>query len=132
MEITVGGLRQADETIQSSHVHVSEQQKKTGEETGKQQETIYDAVSEQGDTLSISEEGKAENAKMNSASEGKETTDGIVIKKEVKDNVQEQESDLSTINLSTYTESELRQMYLDGDITKSEYDEEINSRERKG
>ncbi len=30
MEITVGDLRQADETIQSSYVHVSEQQRSRG------------------------------------------------------------------------------------------------------
>lgn len=45
--------------------------------------------------------------------------DGIVIRKK---------SGESTINLSVYTESELRQMYLDGDITKAEYDEELGGR----
>lgn len=129
MEITIGDMRQVEDTVQSSHISAPEQQKNTREETIKQQERAYNAVSSQGDTLSISEAGKAENAKMNNLSGDEETTDGIVIRKEVEGNKQEQESILSTINLSIYTESELRQMYLDGDITRSEYDEEISSRE---
>lgn len=129
MEVTIGGMRQVEDTVQNSHINASEQQKKTREETVKQQEQAYNAVSPQGDTLSISEAGKAENARMNNLAGDNETTDGIVIRKEVEGNIQEQEGILSTINLSTYTESELRQMYLDGDITRSEYNEEISSRE---
>jgi len=87
---------------------------------GKQQELAYDTVSPDGDTFSISKAGKSANSQ-------KDTMDGIVIQKEATENGQV--SNASTVNLSAYSESELKQMYLDGDITRAEYNEEISSRE---
>lgn len=89
---------------------------------GKQKESSYNIISSDGDTLSVSEAGKAANSK-------KDTMDGIVIQKEMAEN--RYISNGSTENLSTYSEMELKQMYLDGTITRAKYDEEIRSREKQ-
>ena len=103
---------------------------KTQEGTGKQQETAYNRVSPDGDTVSISEAGKrAISVEKDTEPADENTADGIVIHKEAEKSNPKEEEQVSTVNLSEYTESELKQMYLDGDITKSEYDEELNSRE---
>lgn len=145
MEIISGSMRTAEDMGQGIDAGASEQQRKVPEggtgqkemktqyDAGKRQ-TSYDAISLYGDTISISDAGKAANLAKGNKLVNEDTTDGIVIRKEAGENKQEteQENDVSTINLSTYTETELRQMYLDGDITKAEYDEEISSRETQG
>ena len=130
MEIMVGKMETVEDMEQRAHISVAKQQKKssggaaereeiqTRQNTAKQP-TSYDAVSGYGDTLSISKEGKTASAENGSRLVSGDTEDGIVIRKE---------SGESTINLFVYTESELRQMYLDGDITKAEYDEELGGR----
>ena len=143
MEVRVGIMEKAENMDQRVSIGASEQQKRASEGTAEQKETktqhnaekqqaSYDAVSPHGDTLSISEAGKVTSSEKGSKLVNKDTTDGIVIQKETEQNEQEQESEASTINLSVYTELELKQMYLDGDITRAEYDEEINSREIQG
>lgn len=130
MEIMVGKMETAEDMEQRAHISVAKQQKKSSggaaerEEMQTRQNTVkqptsYDAVSGYGDILSISKEGKTASAENGSRLVSGDTEDGIVIRKE---------SGESTINLSVYTESELRQMYLDGDITKAEYDEELGGR----
>lgn len=124
MNISIKDTGQLTGAISGSQYKVSEQ-KKTQEETVRQSDTSYTAVSSQGDTVTVSEAGKAANSNM-----GNQTgTDGTVTKKNVEEYLMESESSNSTINLSGYTETELKQMYLDGDITKAEYDEELASRE---
>lgn len=76
---------------------------------GKQKDSAYNINSPDGDTLSVSEAGKAANSK-------KDIMDGIVIQKEMAEN--RHISNGSTENLSTYSEMELKQMYLDGTITR--------------
>lgn len=116
MSIGIDSIAQPTATAQSSQVSVPENQKQVTEES--QSEKAYDAVSSEGDTLSVSEAGKA-------ASMGK--SDRVVLLSQ-----SESDSSVSTVNLGIYTDNELRQMYLDGDITKAEYDEELSSREAAG
>lgn len=109
MGISINGVKQAMETYQSINVNTREH---TGtkeiireDTTGNSQTAAsYDAVSAYGDTLTISAGGRAAGTNSSCASED------------------------STDNLSEYTESELKQMYLDGTITKTEYEEELESR----
>lgn len=140
MEMIIGSMGTAQDMEQRVNSGESERQKKVSEgvterkdmktqHDEEKQQISYDAVSPHGDTLSISEAGKAVSSEKGGKLVNKDTTDGIVIRKEAGENEQEQEREVSTINLSVYTESELKQMYLDGDITRAEYDEEINSRE---
>lgn len=134
MEITIGSMKPEEDRKQNASVGASEQNKKVSDEMAerkgvKVQETAYDTVSPHGDTLSISEAGMAATSQKDNEPGNKDTTDGIVIRKEAEGN--QQESDVSTVNLSIYTKEELRQMYLDGDITRAEYDEEISSREMR-
>lgn len=127
MNISIKDTGQLTGAISGSQYKVSEQ-KKTQEETVRQSDTSYTAVSSQGDTVTVSEAGKAANSNMGN----QDRTDGTVTKKNVEEYLTESESSESsnsTINLSGYTETELKQMYLDGDITKAEYDEELASRE---
>lgn len=140
MEMIVGNMRMAEDQEQRVSIGESEQQKKATEGVSERkdmktrhdvekQQVSYDAVSFYGDTLSISEAGKAVSSEPGGKQVNGDTTDGIVIRKETEEKEQRQESEVSTVNLSVYTESELKQMYLDGDITRAEYDEEISSRE---
>lgn len=132
MEITIGSMRTEEELVKNTYSAVSEQRKEvSGERTEPQnmkaqQETSYDRVSTDGDTLSISEAGKAVSLGQDNKSVKIETEDGAVIQKEAEEDGQD--SNVPVVNLSTYTETELKQMYLDGDITRTEYDEEISSR----
>lgn len=132
MEITIGSMRTEEELVKNTYSAVSEQSKEaSGERTElqnrkAQQETSYDRVSTDGDTLSISEAGKAVSLGQDNKSVRIETEDGAVIQKEAEEDGQD--SNVPVVNLSTYTETELKQMYLDGDITRTEYDEEISSR----
>lgn len=125
MSFTINNVEQSADRLQGLQNSVSEKQKKTQEEVAVQQETAYAAVSCEGDTLSISEAGKAAGTQPDNQTE----TDGVVIQKAAEEYLTESESGNSTINLSGYTENELKEMYLDGEITKAEYDEEIDSRE---
>lgn len=111
MGISINSVTQAAGTYQSTNVssHQQHQTKQVIKEASP--ENTYDAVSGQGDTLTISETGKS--ASMNLSNE----------------NSAESQSESSTENLSNYTQTQLKQMYLDGTITKSEYDEELTSRE---
>lgn len=139
MEMTIGSMRPEEDINQNAAQGMTEQHRKVSEgmgerkelkeqyRAGKQQETAYNTVSPHGDTLSISEAGRTANGNK---SGNKDTTDGIVIRKEAEK--KEQESEVSTVNLSSYTKQELKQMYFDGDITRAEYDEEISSREMQG
>lgn len=129
MELAVTDMKQQAGAMQSSQMEAVEQQKKVKEETANP-ETSYDVVSSQGDTVSFSKEGKAAEAQVGSIKSQSE--DGTVVLKTAKEDDAELEEALSTVNLSQYTETELEEMYLDGEITKIEYDEEISSREIMG
>lgn len=146
MEIMVGEMGTAEDMERRSDIGAVGQQNKSSEELEEQkdweeqqntekQRTSYDAVSMYGDTLTISKAGKTASSENGSKLVSEDTIDGIVIQKKAgeSEHGQEsgQESEVYTINLSTYTESELKQMYLDGDITRAEYDEEISSREMR-
>lgn len=124
MDFLIKDGTQATDGISISSPQSIPERQKEPTETAVQPEPSYTAVSSQGDTLSISEEGRAMNNKGNFPEE----SDGTVIRKAVAE-AAVSESENSTVNLSIYTETELEQMYLDGEITKAEYDEEISSRE---
>ncbi len=141
MEIIIEKMGTAENTEQKVNSSVYKQQKNSLEgvaerkemkmqHDAKKQPVSYDAVSLHGDTLSISKVGKTAGSQKESGLVNEDTADGIVIRK--KADAKKQESESSTINLFVYTESELKQMYLDGDITRAEYDEEVNSREMQG
>lgn len=83
----------------------------------------------QGGILYISESGRKASYDMSSLRDNQSETNGKVILKSSKVYVSGADDSLSTTDLSRYTKSELQKMYFDGDITKSEYDEEICSRE---
>lgn len=131
MDISINNLNQPITTVQNSQINEVEKQVQGKEGTADQAETTYDAVSSEGDTLSISEEGKAAgaNAKDQVVQLSGADSDGTVQQEANEVYFTDSDSSSSTINLSTYTETELKQMYLDGDITKLEYDEELSSRE---
>jgi len=142
MEITVGKMGTAENMERRSDIGAAGQQNRVSERMEKQkdwkeqqntekQRTSYDAVSMYGDTLSFSKAGKTASSENGSKLVSEDTIDGIVIQKKSGESEHGQESEVSTINLSTYTESELKQMYLDGDITRAEYNEEISSREMR-
>lgn len=88
----------------------------------------YTAVSVQGDTVEISPEGKAAGGNAGDDVAAAESGDGkvtrIITETDTTQTVASQ-----TYQLSSYTENELRQMYQNGEITKAEYDEELESRE---
>lgn len=127
MNISIKDRGQLTGAISGSQYKVSEQ-KKAQDEAVKQSDISYTSVSSHGDTVTVSKAGKAANSNMGN----QDRADGTVTKKNVGEYLTESESSESsnsTINLSGYTEIELKQMYLDGDITKAEYDEELDSRE---
>lgn len=140
MDGTINNISQPITAAQSSQYSGSENQISVREPAEGQAESTYGAVSSHGDTLSISEAGKAANSDTGdkvvrlSSSEA-DSTASLRVSEE---NFTESESDLdsddatSTINLSGYTDYELKQLYLDGDITKIEYDQELSSREVAG
>lgn len=110
MGISINNLNQSAGTYQSMNVGTKEQQKPKEVIKESSPENSYNAVSQHGDTLTISESGKSASMNMNNQSES------------------EAGNEESTYDLSGYTENELKQMYLDGTITKSEYDAELDSR----
>lgn len=126
MEIVTEKMRQFADTVQSSHMNASGQQKKE-EVSAKQSEAAYSAVSSQGDTLYISESGRSAFANNNRENDQSEADGKVILKSAVKSSSETNDSP-STTDLSSCTETELKQMYLNGDITKSEYDEEVKSR----
>lgn len=122
----------ADES-QVTQINVKDQQNNNKDNTEMKNEpkTSNTAVSSHGDMLSISKEGAAAYSKMNNQPDtsGQTTTATTAIQKLGERKATESDSDVSTTDLSSYTKTELKQMYLDGDITKAEYDKEIRSRE---
>lgn len=88
----------------------------------------YTAVSTYGDTVEITSFGKDIREDTGRSSSVVESEDGKVTKISVTADMN-MESASQSYNLSTYSESELKQMYQNGEITKVEYDEELNSRE---
>ena len=138
MDIIKKKMQPVEDMEQKANISASEQQKKCLEGVSerkeiktqyiaKKQQTLYNATSPYGDTLSISEIGKTTSS-LKGSKLVNNTADGTVIWKEAGSNEQEQETETSTINLSIYTDLELKQMYLDGDISRAEYDEEVNNR----
>lgn len=139
MNIAMNDVNRSASTLQSSQISVSEQQKKDKEEVVRQpEETTYDAISSQGDTLTISEAGKTALSNQDNQSESGQqasteqqtSTESVALQNiTIASSTDSESEEVSTVDLSGYTETELKQMYLDGDITKVEYDEEISSRE---
>lgn len=129
MGIEIKEMNQETEVLKTAQVNASGQRKLMEQEEVRTSSPDYDAVSTEGDSLSVSKEGKALNASGISQSGIVKNagTDGTVIQKAAEEDVQEEEI-VSTVNLSIYTETELEQMYLDGDITKVEYEDELRSR----
>lgn len=87
----------------------SEQEKSSSEKSGTEKAAAagnYSAVSKDGDTLTISKAGSKASAKNNDS-----------------------ESEEDTNDLSGYSQSELQSLLQSGTITRSEYNEEIKSRE---
>lgn len=85
-------------------------------EVSRQQETEQSATQKQPsaprtDTVEISEEGRAASAKLQSQQTETDTAAEEVEQYEVED-------------LSEYTDTELKQMYYNGDITRQEYEDE--------
>ena len=114
--------------------------KKIKEETEiKQSQVNYEYVSTDGDTLQISEAGKsASKGNENQADSGNTGAQSSFAGSSTKqlENVDvntstnaSSSSTSSTADLSSYSESELKKMYLNGEITKAQYDEEISSRD---
>lgn len=144
MNITIGGMGNSTVAgiMQNAQISTSENQKKTKEETEiKQSQVNYDYVSTDGDTLQISEAGKSaskgnENqtdsgntgAQAQSSFAGSSTKQLENVDVNTSTNASSS-STSSTADLSSYSESELKKMYLNGEITKAQYDEEISSRD---
>lgn len=110
MEMISGNVRTAEDMEQNVNTGASQQQKKATEGMAGQKEikieqhnagkrqASYDAISPHGDTISVSEAGKAANSVKSNKLVNEDTTDGIVIRKDTEES--RQDSDLSTINLS--------------------------------
>lgn len=115
-------VRKSAENEERTNVRKSaEKMEKQTEETRE-----YTAVSEQGDTMEISSSGKAVSENTVDNSDVLNSVDGKVTK--IADGTNTTTAS-QTYNLSSYTENELRQMYQNGEITRTEYDEELSSRE---
>lgn len=124
-------IRPLEDKSQGTQISTAEQQDKSNAEKTRESENSQATVSSQGDLLSISKEGLDTSSQMKNQPDlqSQAQTDRTVIYESAEGKVTKLESDVSTINLSRYTETELSQMYRNGDITKAEYDEEISSRE---
>lgn len=95
MEIIIGSVRPEEDMDQNAYPGMLERHKKSAggitevpemkvkQEKGKRQETSYDMISPYGDTLSISEEGRAVNMGKNDKLGRVDTKDGIVIRKDI-------------------------------------------------
>lgn len=130
MEIAVNSISRM-EVGENSQVREAVSRKQvTQEDTARQEKEAGSVISSQGDILTISEEGRAASEEAENQVvrlSGSET--GTAVQQVKEEYSAGADSSNSTIDLSSYTETELKQMYLDGDITKAEYDEEISSRE---
>lgn len=113
MDNTINSIHQSETTMWSSHIRETETQTQNKKADGNQEETAYDAVSSQGDTLSISDEGRNANSETSdqTATLSRTDADGTVLQKANTGYSTETDSSDSTINLSGYTETELKQMY---------------------
>lgn len=138
MDIKIGttgtGMVQGARINAAQHQRKPEQQKAERQnkaEMADRPDRSYDAVSSQGDTLELSEDGRKVSSETENLQENTAGADGKVMAKSAEKYVSEAEDSVSTIDLSSYTETELKQMYLDGDITKTEYDDELDDRETK-
>lgn len=107
MGISINSAAEAAGTYQNVTASSQDQQKTKQVIKETLPENPENAVSKDGDTLTISDAGKSASMDMGNQDESENATD----------------------DLSGYTEAELKQMYLDGTITKSEYDEELESRQ---
>lgn len=107
MDIIVGSIGHSGDEYQNQINTEGHDIKEQMQKEVTKPETLYDAVSSQGDTLSISEKGKAVSAKLMSLQEEESSDDGIVIKKSVNE---EQAEKPQTNNLSSYTKTELQQI----------------------
>lgn len=109
MGISVNNINQSLSSYQ--RINASSQQQHREKEVSKEilHQGDYSEISSHGDTLSISEKGKE--LSLNNGKENEVKNENL------------------TDDLSSYTEIELKQMYIDGTITKSEYNEELDSRE---
>lgn len=107
-------------------LNASKKNKETTSGSGEE----YTAVSAHGDTLQISSAGATayENSEQQQDSSADEQTNIAKIVSETVDTDSDSSSS-SSDDLSSYTATELKQMYQNGEITKQEYDEEIQSRE---
>jgi hypothetical protein len=128
MNITIGGSSlSSGSVLQNGQLSVATQTKK--EKEGQQaQSANYDAISIQGDTLSLSQDGKAAaealaQVKQDAALSGTDTEDSQLL------NALTSEEDSDSSDLSSYTTTELKEMYLNGEITKEEYEAELKSRQ---
>lgn len=82
----------------------------------------YDAISKNGDTLELSEEGK----KMGDHSDMDKST--LSAKKVI----QESGKKISDSILAGYSEAKLKQLYSNKEISKQQYDRIIKMRKRRG
>lgn len=87
-----------------------------------------ESISAYGDTVEITLSGKDVNEDADRSDNVIESKDGKVTRISVETDTNTETSS-QTYNLSVYSERELKQMYQSGEITKTEYDEELNSRE---
>lgn len=112
------------------HAYAGKTKENADENVARQAEEAreYAAVSVQGDTVEISPEGKAAGGNAGDHPDVAESGDGKVTKI-ITETDTTQTAASQMYQLSSYTENELRQMYQNGEITKAEYDEELESRE---
>lgn len=140
MNITIGGM--GNSTIagimQNAQISTSENKSETKKEIEvKQSQANYDYVSADGDTLEISEAGKSagkgnesQTGSGNAGTGSSATGSSIEGLENITTGTTSSSTSTSSVgDLSSYSESELKKMYLNGEITKAEYDEEISSRD---
>lgn len=140
MDIKIGATGTG--VVQGARINAAQHQQKPEQQKAERQnkaemadrpDKSYNAVSSQGDTLELSEDGRKMSSEMQNLQENTAGADGDgkVIAKSGEKYVSEAEDSVSTIDLSSYTETELKQMYLEGDITKAEYEDELDDRNTK-
>lgn len=118
-------LRTTDATRNSGdEISAGDRKKKTQEEYGNKEVELtkkYDAVSKNGDTLELSEDGKkmGEHSDMNNSAHS--------VKKIISDSGKK----MSDNTLISYSEAKLKQLYANKEITKQQY-ERILKRKKSG
>lgn len=110
MGISINSIDQTSVTYQSANATSKAQHRENITTRDASSEKNTSVTSVHGDTLTISESGKA--ASKNMTNQGDSNAD----------------DNSFSDDLSGYTEAELQQLYLDGTITRNEYDEELESR----